>query len=178
MAQTAKPKVRIIDDTPHFISPQEEVRLQIQLLLEENEAFKARLTALESLVQTLANRPQPGQAKSHGSVVPCPANGCGQSPAQACQGEASGLAEDQSLAEKEEAELRRNRAWLDEECPFQKANGRTWRQMAENQGEKILMNGKGPQPPRAYLHSIKVWQEAKTDYRLKSKVALELCKKD
>ena len=67
-------------------------------------------------------------------------------------------------------------AWLDEPCPFKKVGGRTWRQIACNQGEKIPMNGRGPQVPRAYLHSIENWAEASESIRLKARLALELAK--
>ena len=86
-----------------------------------------------------------------------------------------GKSQDQS-SQDEEAWLRQDPAWLDESCPFQKATGRTWRQLAENQGGKIPMNGKGAQVPRAYLHSIENWTKAYQPNRLKAKLALELCK--
>ena len=163
MAQTARPRVRILDDDPsRFVSPQEEMRLQIQLLLDENEALKARLTALENIVQTVANTRQAGPAKSQGTPEPSQAEGNGQSQDQ------TGL----------EAELRQDQAWLDEPCPFRKTGGRTWRQVASNFGDKIPMNGRGPQVPRAYLHSIENWAEAGQTIRLKAKLALEICKKD
>ncbi len=43
--------------------------------------------------------------------------------------------------------------WLDAPCTFVKAQGRTWRQLAENKGDKITINGKAS-PPRAYLHTL------------------------
>jgi hypothetical protein len=75
-----------------------------------------------------------------------------------------------------EASLRDNLAWLDEPSPFKKAGGRTWRQLATNYGAKIPMNGRGPQVPRAYLHSIENWQTGKIKSRLKAKIALEVGK--
>jgi hypothetical protein len=159
----AKPRVWIIDDQPPnpFTTPFEDVKLRIQLILDENQELQARLTALENLaLENLAAkaetpRPQPDpvedrdQAKSQGHAI---------SPAM------SGL----------EVELRQDLAWLDLPCPFKKAGGRTWRQMGENYGDKIPMNGRGAQVPRAYLHSIESWQEAKLETRLKSKIALEI----
>ncbi len=159
---TAKQRVWIIDDPnpapSPFTSPDEDIKLQIQLILDENQELKARLTALEHLAKenmaAKACRPKPdsvedrGQAKSQGpAIIPA----------------LSGL----------EAELRQDPSWLDMPCPFRKANGRTWRQMGENYGDKIAMNGRGPQVPRAYLHSIESWDEAKMESRLKSKLALE-----
>jgi hypothetical protein len=66
--------------------------------------------------------------------------------------------------------------WLDEPCPFKLATGRTWRELGENKGEKIPMNGKGLQPPRAYLHALENWQDCKAWTRLKARVALEVGK--
>ncbi len=155
---TAKSRVWIIDDPNPAPSPftfsDEDIKLQIQLLLDENQELKARLTALEHLaMENLAaksNKPEPIEDRS-------PAKSPAQSPL--------------------EAELRQDLAWLDLPCPFRKANGRTWRQMGENAGDKIPMNGRGPQVPRAYLHSIESWDEAKMESRLKSKIALEIGKK-
>ena len=79
--------------------------------------------------------------------------------------------------EKAEKWLKENlHEWLDQFCPFKQANNRTWRQLGENKGEKITMNGKGPQQPRAYLHALESWQNCKPWARLKAKVALEICK--
>ena len=153
MDQIAKPKVRIIDPPP-FISSHE-IRRQLQLLQKENEALKTRLTALENLAQALASKPGPSPA----GLSAGPADDCGQ-----------------AQPDKLEAWLRRNLAWLDEPCPFKKASSRTWRQMGGNEGEKISMNGKGLQVPRAYLHSIESWAEASSAIRLKARLALELAK--
>ncbi len=156
---TAKLRVWIIDDpAPNpFTSPDEDIKLQIQLILDENQELKARLTALENQAMenlaAKASRPQPDPVEDRGQAK-------SQSPAS------SGL----------EASLREDLAWLDLPCPFRKANGRTWRQLAQNYGDKIPMNGKGAQVPRAYLHSIENWQEAKMETRLKSKIALEIGK--
>ena len=43
--------------------------------------------------------------------------------------------------------------WLDTPCQFAKAQGRTWRQLAENKGDKIEIKGK-PCQPRAFLHAL------------------------
>jgi outer membrane biosynthesis protein TonB len=66
--------------------------------------------------------------------------------------------------------------WLDAPCPYVKAQGRTWRELAENQGEKIAMKGKGFQPPRAYLHALESWTSGKIWQRMKARVALEVGK--
>jgi hypothetical protein len=66
--------------------------------------------------------------------------------------------------------------WLDSPCPYAKAQGRTWRELAENQGDKIAMKGKGLQPPRAYLHALENWDTCKVWQRMKARVALEVGK--
>jgi hypothetical protein len=80
-----------------------------------------------------------GQAKPSGQAGP--AKSQGQDAAQP----------DEEVAEKW---TRENLAeWLDTPCLFGKAEGRTWRQLAENRGEKIFLKDK-PSQPRAYLHAI------------------------
>lgn len=66
--------------------------------------------------------------------------------------------------------------WIDQLCHFKKANGRTWRELAENKGEKIPMNGKGRQSSRAYLHAIENWNTCSVWARVKAKVVLEVVK--
>ncbi len=66
--------------------------------------------------------------------------------------------------------------WLDQPCPFKRANSRSWRELAENQGAKISINGKGMQPTRAYLHAIENWKECKVWPRMKARVALNFVK--
>lgn len=65
--------------------------------------------------------------------------------------------------------------WLDQPAPFAKATGRTWRQLGQNVGNKIEVKGKSVQP-RAYLHSIETWQSCNVWFRVKAKVALQICK--
>jgi len=67
--------------------------------------------------------------------------------------------------------------WIDEACKFKKAGNRTWRELGENKGDKISMNGKGFQCPRAYLHAIENWEGCTVTWsRLKAKISLEYCK--
>lgn len=83
---------------------------------------------------------------------------------------------DQPSEEIAEQWARENQAqWLDSPCPYVKAQGRTWRQLAENQGDKIAVKGR-PCQPRAYLHSLAGWNDCKVWQRMKARVALELCK--
>ena len=65
--------------------------------------------------------------------------------------------------------------WLDSPCPFVKAQGRTWRELAENKGDKVMVNGK-PSLPRAYLHALESWANGKVWQRMKARVSLEVCK--
>jgi hypothetical protein len=65
--------------------------------------------------------------------------------------------------------------WLDAPCPFQKAQGRTWRELAQNKGGKIAMKGKET-APRAYLHAIGNWSDCRLWPRMKARIALEMSK--
>jgi len=68
--------------------------------------------------------------------------------------------------------------WLDEPCQYGKAKGRTWRQLAENQGTKIEIKGV-PSLPRAYLHAIESWHQCESVWaKMKAKVALEVVRKE
>ncbi len=130
-----------------WLSPADaEIQQQIRQMQEENAALKVRLSAVEEKL------PAPTQS-------------------QTCQTESVANSEETQVEER----LRQDLSWLDEPCPFKKAGGRTWRMVAENQGDKIPMNGRGLQVPRAYLHSIENWAEAGLYVRLKSKLALALC---
>jgi hypothetical protein len=63
--------------------------------------------------------------------------------------------------------------WISQPCPFAKANGRSWKELAENIGEKIVINGKASQP-RAYLHVLEGWNDCNGWAKTKAKVALEV----
>ena len=81
--------------------------------------------------------------------------------------------DNQPDAEKAEKWVRENLLeWLDQPCPFAKAQGRSWKQLCQNEGEKIVIKGK-PMPPRAYLHVLENWDECQAWAKLKAKVALE-----
>ncbi len=129
-----------------------EIQQQIRQMQEENAALKVRLSSLEKKRAGEQNLPVPAWP-------------------QTCQTESVANSEETQVEER----LRQDLAWLDEPCPFKKAGGRTWRMVAENQGDKIPMNGRGLQVPRAYLHSIENWAEAGLYVRMKSKLALALC---
>ncbi len=118
------------------------------------------------------------QAKSG---VPEQGNQAGEALGQAQEGQAQGQSEAAGTAkpvdeEKAEQWIRENlQQWLDNPCPFQKAGGRTWRQLAQNEGAKVPIKGKEC-PPRAYLHTIERWAACSVWTRLKAKVALEIGK--
>lgn len=85
---------------------------------------------------------------------------------------------DQPDEEKAEKWVRENVGkWLDERCPYGKAQGRTWRDLAANKGEKISLKGI-ESAPRAYLHAIENWQNCESVWsKMKAKVALEIVNK-
>jgi hypothetical protein len=92
--------------------------------------------------------------------------------------EAQGTSSSGPNEEKAEQWVRENLTeWLDMPCPFAKAQGRTWRELAENQGTKIVMNGRSF-PPRAYLHALENWNTCKMWQKIKARIALEVCKKE
>jgi outer membrane biosynthesis protein TonB len=135
---------------------------------------------------------EPGQATA---LEPCQAKQAVKPPSQAarqaqtCQpqgqakpsgqaGPAKPQGKDAAQPDEETAEkwTRENLAeWLDTPCLFGKAEGRTWRQLAENRGEKIFLKDK-PSQPRAYLHAIESWQNCGVWLRMKARVALEVGK--
>ena len=67
--------------------------------------------------------------------------------------------------------------WLDRPCRFEKATGRTWRELGENKGDKIEVNGK-LSAPRAYLHAIEGWANGDVWMKIKAKIALEITKSE
>ncbi len=81
--------------------------------------------------------------------------------------------------EKAEKWVRENlEKWLDQPCPYGKAMGRSWRELAENRGAKISLKGMESQP-RAYLHALENWQQCESVWsKVKAKVALEVVGKD
>jgi len=81
--------------------------------------------------------------------------------------------------EKAEKWVRENlQVWLDQPCPYSKAMGRSWRELAENRGAKISLKGMESQP-RAYLHALENWQQCGSVWsKVKARVALEVVGKD
>ncbi|MEK7700352.1 MAG: hypothetical protein AAB332_08090 [Planctomycetota bacterium] len=107
-------------------------------------------------VQPAAKAAEPSQAKPAGPARPAAPNQGATQP-------------NEQMAEKW---TRDNLAqWLDTPCQFAKAQGRTWRQLAENQGDKIEISGK-PCQPRAYLHALESWQSCQVWARMKARVTL------
>ena len=81
--------------------------------------------------------------------------------------------------EKAEKWARENlQVWLDQPCPYGKAMGRSWRELAENRGAKISLKGMESQP-RAYLHALENWQQCESVWsKVKARVALEVVSKE
>ncbi len=135
---------------------------EIEILRQENQALSESIAslamqveALQACVSDLLHQPEM-QTESQ--------------PAAHTQSKAEGNNEEQEMT----IELEQDLSWLDEACHFKKAEGRTWRQLAKNYGDKISMNGKGLQSPRMYLHAIENWQDCKMEARVKAKIALEM----
>lgn len=62
--------------------------------------------------------------------------------------------------------------WFDTVCSFAKACGRTWRQLATNVGELILVNNR-PSVPRCYLHTLVNFEGITLYDQIRAKIALE-----
>lgn len=150
-------------------------------LRKENAELKTKLGWMENEIQAIKNYLRELAQNSQAKESPA-------KPAEPIKPETTepkpsqpepGKAENKQEVDEEKAEkwLRDNLAeWLDQPCPFKQAGGRTWRQLGKNEGEKIAMNGKGQQAPRAYLHALESWQSCKPWPRLKAKVALDMGK--
>ena len=179
---------------PNQAEPAKEAEGQkeIEALRKENAELKSKLGWIESELQAVKNylrelvQSQPSQesqtkpaedTNTKQAKQPEPKTEPKTSQPEPSQTE-PGKAEAEKPVDEGKAEqwLRNNLKWFDQTCQFKQAKGRTWRQMAENKGEKIAMNGKGLQPPRAYLHAIESWESCKPWARLKAKVALEIGK--
>ena len=155
-----------------------------QTLRNENAELLGKVATLESQMQAMAKQlceltqkqtvpaQEPAKPEARPQNQPAPTQEA--KPAEP-QAEAKRQPPDEAKAEKW---VREHLAeWINEQCPFKKANGRTWRELAENKGEKIEVNGKLSQP-RAYLHAIESWNTANTWARMKAKVALEVGKSE
>ena len=145
---------------------------EMEVLRKENESLRARITGLETEMEGLQEAINALAAKLQA--------GPQSQPGQKANEEAS------SKKEAREQEVDEERAekwvrghiaeWIDKPCPFRRATERTWRELASNTGDRIAMNGRGKQSPRAYLHAIEGWKECNAWARLKAKVALEVGK--
>ena len=166
----------------------EEVALAIQAQAQSGQASKAEA---KPQPKAAATPPQPpaSQAKP---TQPAPAQPAAKpaspmaKPAEPAQTPAQGPAKPTSQArpaapsqgatqpneQMAEKWTRDNLAtWLDTPCQFGKAQGRTWRQLAENQGDKIEIKNK-PCQPRAFLHALESWQSCQVWARMKARVTL------
>lgn len=163
---------------------------EIQALQKANAALQAKINLLQKELDNLKAQNNHTQVESKNEIIiatnPIAVNSqaqkqevqCQQSQTKANQAEnqtAKGAIANGPDQQKEKWVWDHMSEWLDMPCPFGKADKRTWRQLAHNEGEKIVLKGK-PAVPRAYLHSLETWQECNVWSRLKAKVALEYCK--
>ena len=170
------------------IQPTESQATESQTLRNENAQLASKVATLESQVQTLVKqlgeltqRPAsqaPEPAKPQNQTAPAseakPQGKAEARPAEP-QAEAKRQPPDEAKAEKWAREHLAE--WINERCQFQRAGGRTWRELGENKGEKIEVSGKLSQP-RAYLHAIESWPNGQVWAKIKAKVALEICKNE
>lgn len=181
------------DEEPNLSG--QETKQEIDSLKQENRSLRAQIAGLESevaavnaCVEELQSTERREVEKLRKELEECKRAIAEQqeqmkaatSVASATMAETSAGDKEEEITDEEkemEEQLRSDLSWLDERSPFQKTRDRSWRQLASNQGEKIAMNGKGYQKPRAYLHAIASWKESKMESRLKAKIALVVCKK-
>lgn len=164
-------------------SKESEETQQILSLQKANAALQEKLNLLQKQLANLETKSNSSPAAK--SVAPS-----GQvteqvkpqaQQAHTEQSQVQSQAEQEGMAikpdeEKAEQWVRENIAqWLDVPCPFGKAGKRTWKQLAQNEGEKIVVRGSAA-VPRAYLHSLASWPECNVWSKLKAKVALEIGK--
>jgi hypothetical protein len=155
---------------------------QVQDIIQENLACKQKLTSMEKelanlkvYLNDLVSKIAKQNAERPVQQVPPPIQQVQQNISQAKANGSKPTNGDEPDEQKAEKWARENiHEWLDEPCRFVKAGGRTWRQLAGNVGDKIAMNGKGEQSPRAYLHAIEGWKACKICSRVKAKVALHV----
>lgn len=138
-----------------------------QILKKTNEALQEKLTQLEQKLAQL--EAQSIQSAKEPIVL------IAEQPKPEAQQTQPEQKQEQEPSDPEKAEkwVKDNLTeWLDTKVPFGKAGGRTWRQLAQNQGDKIPVKGKDA-APRAYLHALETWPECNLWARLKAKAALE-----
>ena len=153
---------------------------EINTLRQENEALKSRVSNLEAEIVRLQSSLASLASKLHNSSLPKTTTSpkpttTNEEIPNKVKKEDSPHEVDEDKAEKWVREHTDD--WLDNSCPFQRAGGRSWQELAQNIGPKISIHGKGEQSPRAYLHAIENWKKCNPWARLKAKVALEVVKK-
>ena len=142
-----------------------ELNIRVDLLEKELAELK------QSLAQKPAEEPKQPDKSSEKPDQPAPKSNA--EPANARR------IDQQPDEEKAEKWVRENlEKWLDQPCPYGKAMGRSWRELAENRGAKISLKGMESQP-RAYLHALENWQQCESVWsKVKARVALEVVGKD
>ena len=142
-------------------------------LTEQIATLQSQVQALaKQLVQMQTAQPEP-KAKGQSQTAQPEPEAKGQSQNQHTAGKRQ--PPDEGKAEKWARENLGE--WLDRPCRFEKATGRTWRELGENKGDKIEVNGK-LSAPRAYLHAIEGWANGDVWMKIKAKIALEITKSE
>jgi len=146
-----------------------ELNIRVDLLEKELASLKQSLAQQPTEKPDMPEEPkQPGSSKESQSK---------EEPEK--QASNSSRTEQKPDEEKAEKWVRENlEKWLDQPCPYGKAMGRSWRELAENKGAKISLKGMESQP-RAYLHALENWQKCESVWsKVKARVALEVVGKD
>ena len=148
---------------------------QLDTMLETQTLLWRHVQTLQKQVARLHSKPPGSPAQgSQASETPTSQSAVLEAKAASRADKApQGKAPDEAKAERW---VRENlEEWLDTPCQFAKAQGRTWRELGENHGERIAVNGRAASP-RAYLHALEGWKNGNVWGRIKAKVALELGK--
>jgi hypothetical protein len=148
----------------------------VQQLRQTNAELMQKVSSLE---QTIAKLAEHSQAKP-------PATVCQETKVEVVQQASKAQSKDKQTEPAKKANqpdqekalewAKQNlEVWLDQPCKFGKATDRTWRQLAQNFGDKIVIKGK-PSQPRAYLHVIENWKDCNVWERVKAQTALQFVK--
>jgi len=143
---------------------------KIRALEKENEDLKERVNVLENQVQAL----KADLSETLGKLEYIERRSESEIPEMRPKKKENVGVRDEERAERW---VRNNiEEWLDKPSRLKKAPRRTWRDLAENRGDKILIKNR-EQCPRAYLHVIENGNgDVSTWAKMKAKVVLEITK--
>lgn len=149
----------------------------VQQLKQTNAELVQKISSLEQKIANLAQQDQAKKIEVCQETKVEPVQQTSKAQSQEKQNEPAKKAPANQPDPEKALEWAKNNleVWLDQPCKFSKAADRTWRQLAQNFGERIVIKGK-PSQPRAYLHVIENWKECNIWERVKAQIALQFVK--